>query len=140
MLISSIYKINKLILIDASGIKPRFNLKNKLRILNYKIRKRLKLNVDNMGSEDYKNASSYLRNTFLNIVNTHLDNQLKNIKADTLILWGENDLTTPVYMAKKINKKIKNSTLILLKGDHFAYTQDKNFLKFLKDFLDGNNN
>lgn len=136
MLVASIYNIKKLVLIDASGIKKKNNFLVKQKILIYKLKKFFKLDVSKYGSLDYKNVSSNLKDTFISIVNTHLNRHLKNIKADTLILWGNKDEETPLYMAKKLNKKIKNSCLIMLNGGHFAYAEDSNFIIYLKGYLD----
>ena len=54
-----------------------------------------------------------MQQTFKNIVNEDLTPYLKQINTETLIIWGEQDLDTPLNDAKKINKLIKNSALII---------------------------
>ena len=63
-----------------------------------------------------------MQKTFKNIVNEDLTKYLSNIKSETLILWGEKDLSTPLKDAKLLEKKINNSALIVLKNaSHFSY-------------------
>ena len=59
ILLSTIFnlKVNKLVLIDAAGIKPRFNLKTKLKIFNYKLKKFLnKFKFINFNLKDRKST------------------------------------------------------------------------------------
>ena len=115
--------ISKVVLLASAGIKPKFNLKTKYKILKYKLCKRFGLkNAENMGSEDYKNLPATMKSTFNNIVNTDLTPLLEKINQKTLIIFGENDKETPIYMAKKLHKKIKNSKLLILQNaGHFVY-------------------
>ena len=146
IILSSMYDlcIEKLVLVDSAGIKPRLNLKTKFKILKYKfckflVNKNLKSKeiLDKFGSDDYKLLSKNLQSVFVNVVNEDLTYLLKNIKSKTLIIFGKNDKTTPVYMAKKLNKNIKNSTLILLDGGHFCFVDNNfKFLQIVKDFLE----
>lgn len=110
-----------LVLIDSAGIKPRRKLKYYLSIYKYKTRKKLGLSVEKYGSADYKSLSEQMRETFVKVVNEHLDNLLCTINCPTLILWGKEDKETPIYMAKKLNKGIKNSACIVLDGGHFSF-------------------
>ena len=63
-----------------------------------------------------------MHNTFKNIINEDLTKYFKNIKEETLLIWGENDQDTPLKDAYKIKKAIENSALIILKnGNHYSY-------------------
>ena len=65
-----------------------------------------------------------MHQTFKNIVNENLKKYIKYIKEETLILWGEHDLDTPLKDAMYLNKKIKNSALITLpRAGHFSYIE-----------------
>lgn len=51
-------------------------------------------------------------------------NILKNIKAPTMIVAGEYDLFTPVYLSVEMNTLIPNSELLLIKnGSHVAFIE-----------------
>jgi pimeloyl-ACP methyl ester carboxylesterase len=114
--------VNKLILINAAGCKPKKSLAKRLKILLYKAGKRLGLSGKNAGSADYRALGDGMKPVFVRVVNTHLDKLLKKIRAPTLILWGGRDRETPPYMARRLNAKIPDSGLAVLKNaGHFSY-------------------
>ena len=113
------YKIDKLILIDVAGIKPKKTIKKYLKEKIYK----LKL-FQKYASSDYLLLPPTMRETFKNIINEDLTKHFKEIKTETLLIWGENDQDTPLKDAIKINKLIKDSALITLKNaSHYCYLQ-----------------
>ena len=65
-----------------------------------------------------------MRKSFTNVVNEDLTNYLKDIKNEVLLLWGNNDIDTPLKDAKKMNKTIKESSLIVLNGTHYVYLEN----------------
>ena len=84
----------------------------------------------NLGSTDYKKLSPTMKKTFSNIVEYDLSDLSKNIRCPTLLVYGNKDKQTPMYMAKKLHKNIKQSRLIVFKGcGHFAYIEK--FSKFV---------
>lgn len=113
--------VNSCILIDSAGMKPRFSLKKKFKVLNYKIKRHFGGNVEDFGSQDYLTLPPCMRGVFVNVVNTYLEPYLSRITSKTLIVWGKYDKETPLYMAKRIKKNIKNSSLVLLEGGHFSF-------------------
>ena len=136
------FLVNKLMIIDGAGVKPKRGLKYYLRVYKYKRLKKLVLRgkldqsaLNGYGSEDYKRLSPVMKQTFINVVNEDLKNDAKKIKTQTLLFWGEKDTETPLYMAKKLNKWIKNSTLIVSKNvGHFSYIED--YYLFYQAFID----
>lgn len=130
-------KINKLIIIGGAGIKPRFNLVNKCKVLTYKLFKYLNqfkcfnLNLKRFGSFDYKNLNNIEKQTFVNVVNFDEKKYLKFVFAKTLLLWGKKDCSTPIYMAKTFNRLIKNSKLVVFNGlGHFCFLENKQAVLF----------
>lgn len=123
-------RVKKLVLVDSAGIKPKFSLKKTMNIWHYKICKKLKAvglikrELVNFGSSDYKAMPQKLKPVFNRIVNSDLSCETKKILCPTIIIWGDSDEDTPFYMAKKINKNIKNSAIIKLNGGHFCYLQN----------------
>lgn len=129
------YKINKFILIDIAGIKPKKTIKKFIKEKIYKLKKKLikifpkkKQNylyqklLKKYASTDYLSLPPTMHNTFKNIINEDLTKYFKNIKEETLLIWGENDQDTPLTDAYKIKKSIENSALIILKnGNHYSY-------------------
>lgn len=130
-------EVQKVVLVDSAGVKPRRNPSYYLKIWTYKIKKKIGKDVSKYGSCDYLALSPNMRKIFNNIVNTHLDDFLPFIVAPTLIIFGKNDTTTPVYMAKKMKKKIKDSKLVLLENaGHFSFVDRRlEFLSEIKAFL-----
>ena len=64
--------VEKLILVDSAGMKPKRNLKTRYQILKYKVFKKMRFNTSKFGSTDYKNLSENMKRVFSNIVNTNL--------------------------------------------------------------------
>ena len=135
--------VQKLVLVDSAGIKPKFSLKKCIKIWHYKLVKKLvkakilKKNLSKYGSEDYKAMPKELKSVFNKIVNTNLNQDSKKIVIPTLLIWGKDDKDTPLYMAKKLNKNIKDSAIITLNGGHFAYLNNTNkFSVIIKSFLE----
>jgi pimeloyl-ACP methyl ester carboxylesterase len=63
-----------------------------------------------------------MKESYKKIVNEHLDYATFNIENRTLIINGKLDTETPPYTAKRLNKNIKNSRLIMLDGaGHFCF-------------------
>ncbi|MBO5121526.1 MAG: alpha/beta hydrolase [Bacilli bacterium] len=129
------HKVEKLILIDIAGIKPKKTLKKLIKEKIYKLKKKIiklfpkkKQNylyqklLKKYASPDYLSLPPTMHETFKNIVNEDLTKHFKNIKEETLLIWGENDQDTPLQDAYKIKSLIKNSALIILKnGNHYSY-------------------
>ncbi len=132
---SSMYDVNKLVLIDSAGIR-RFNLKVYLKIKFYKLLKKFNIKKE-MGSTDYKKSNDLLKGTMNKIVPVDLRDKMKNINCETLILWGEEDTTTPLKDGKLMNRLINNSLLITIQeARHFPYIEKyRYFILVLSSFL-----
>ena len=120
-------KVDKLVLCDIAGIKPRFSLSKTFKVWRYKFLKKLKQNgiikrdLLNYGSDDYRAMPQNLRPVFNRIVGKDLTYTLPSITAQTLLIWGKDDKETPLYMAKRLNKGIRDSAVIIFDGGHFCY-------------------
>lgn len=115
---------SKLILTSSAGMKPKRGLKYYLKLYKYKLCKKLGF-VSNSGSSDYKKLSPVMKKTFVNIVNTHLEQYASKINVPTILFWGEKDDQTPLYMAKRLKKLISDSEIISFKkSGHFAYIEN----------------
>jgi len=153
IILTGLYKLNidKMILIDAAGIKRKKKIKLRIKQLIYKCLKRMSkllpkkirqtyLNklINIFGSTDFKNLDQNIRKTFIKVINEDLTKYLYEISASTLLIWGEEDVDTPVEDGKVMNVKIKDSGLIIIpNAGHFPYLQypyyvNKIILEFLK--------
>lgn len=126
---------SKLFLTASAGIKPKRSIKYYCKVLRNKFCK--KFNIGKIsGSTDYNQLSTIMKKTFVNIVNTFLEKYAININVPTILFWGRQDKETPKYMAKKLNKLIKSSNLVLVNGGHFAYLEQYNtFVSILRYFI-----
>lgn len=115
------YLLDKMVLIDSAGIRPRRGIKYYYKVFSHKIFTKLKI-PHKAGSADYRSLNSVRKKTFVNIVNENLRPILKNITLPTLIIWGEKDKDTPMYMAKILHREISGSGLVVHKGaGHYSY-------------------
>ena len=130
------FEILKIVLIDSAGILPQKTFRQKLRIKTYKIIKKIvSLKpvyaicpefIDDwksrQGSADYRNASPMMRQCMVKAVNEDLTGLLKDIKQDTLLIWGENDTATPLSDGKLMEQLIPEAGLAVIKGaGHFSF-------------------
>ena len=101
----------------------------------------VKARIENAGSDDYKALPPAMRRTFSLIVNEYLTKHLSRIKSSVLLLWGEEDMDTPLWMAKVMEKKIPDCGLVTYPGaTHFAYLERLHeFIPVLNYFFDGGN-
>ena len=125
------YNVKALILTSAAGLKQPLSLERRFKIFLHKH------GIIQKGSNDYENASDFLKKVLVEVVNTDLSEEYRKINIPTLLVWGELDKETPIWMAKKINRLIKNSQLIIFKNeDHFAYYHEsERFCFIVKSFL-----
>jgi pimeloyl-ACP methyl ester carboxylesterase len=129
------FYVGKIVLTDSAGIIPNKSLLYYLRVYKFKLMRKFfvlfyaqgsqKEKVEQFyqkyGSNDYKQAGA-LRQTFVKVVNQDLRGYLPQIKAPTLIIWGECDQDTPLYYGEIMEKEIPDAGLVVFKGvGHFAY-------------------
>ncbi len=131
-------EVDKIVFIDAAGIKPKRKLKTRVKVASYKVAKVIFSNpvmsflypdyLENMrrknGSADYNSATPVMRATLVRVVNEDLKGLLSGIDRPTLLIWGENDPTTPLSDAKEMERLIPDAGLVVAKGaGHFSYLE-----------------
>jgi pimeloyl-ACP methyl ester carboxylesterase len=145
--------VNKLVLTDSAGIKPKRKPSYYFKVWSYKLSKallktlyrgekfdkKMKKLYKKYGSEDYRNSNDITRKILVKVVNEDLTSLLPEIKAPTLLMWGENDTDTPLWMAKKMEKLIPNAGLVLLKNaGHYSFIDNSiDFAIILNKFIFG---
>lgn len=138
-LATSKIQAQKLVLTGSAGLKPKKTVKKTCKKVCFNLLKRFikKERLKNFYSKDYLSLSAVMKESFIKIVNEHLDGYLSSIAVPTLIINGSLDKETPLYMAKKLNKNIKGSELIILKDcGHFCFIDKPNkFNMEVKEFL-----
>ena len=124
-----------LVIVDSAGIKPRRNPTYYIKIAIHKLMKKLGMK-GLKGSNDYRVLSLLMKETFKKVVSYDQSYLLKDISVPTAIFWGKKDKDTPLYMARKLSKNIKDSSLFLLDGGHYAYVDDlEKFVSILTAFV-----
>lgn len=144
------HRVEKLVLVDASGVHPRRPMSYYAKVYSFKAMKKLYLfthggnrkeNLEKFyqkhGSEDYKSAQGIVRQCFVKVVNEDTDHVFSKIEAPTLLIWGDQDDATPIFMAHIFEKKIPDAGLVILKGaGHYSYIDDYGtFFAVLQSFL-----
>ena len=151
ILYASRHKVQKVILVDAAGVKPRRSLNYYRKVYTFKLLKRVlplvagKARAEKIiearrakgGSSDYKQASPMMRRVLSKVVNEDLCHLMPRIKAPTLLFWGENDTATPLADAKKMEKLIPDAGLVTVAGaGHFSFLENTPlFLRVVESFL-----
>lgn len=89
------------------------------------------------GSADYNALDADMRRTFVQVVNEDLRPLLPQIKAPTLLIWGENDRDTPLWMGQAMEKEIPDAGLVIFENDdHYAYLRQwPRFVAVVRAFL-----
>lgn len=108
-------KLKKLFLVDSKGLYKSESIFNSIYSLYKEHTKR-------STSENIRDFFRFLGNPFLNFrlgLLAHyadIEKEAKQVKTDTLIFWGEQDLIAPLSKGKKLQNLIPNSKLFILKG------------------------
>lgn len=135
MIMGSRFPTNKIILVDAAGIKPKRPLSWYFKVYSYKAVKRLakllgkrtgQTLIDRWrgraGSADYNNSTPMMRAIMSRTVNEDLSGYLPSITAPTLLIWGEEDTATPMWMARKIESLVPDSGIVSFpRAGHYSF-------------------
>ncbi|MEG1457158.1 MAG: alpha/beta hydrolase [Bacilli bacterium] len=149
------FTINKLVLMDSAGIKPKHNLYVTLKIKLYKLGKKIIFNKyilkvfprslnnikNKLGSQDYRNATPIMKETLVKTVIEDLKYLLKDIKIPTLLVWGTHDMETPYDDALVMEKEIPNAGIVKIEGaGHFSFLDNTSLVnKVLNNFFEEEN-
>lgn len=145
----------KLVFTGAAGLKAPQSEEAKRRSEEYQKRKQLARMVERVpgmkqlgekmesrlrqkyGSPDYNALNEEMRKTFVKVVSQDLRECYPAIRQSTLLLWGDADTETPLWMGREIEKLIPDAGLVILEGgSHFAYLeQAPRFNTVVRHFL-----
>lgn len=151
ILYSSRNKVDKLVLVDAAGVKPRRSLKYYTQVWSFKLGKmlmkmlmgkeqaerRIEAMRASRGSSDYAAASPRMRQILSKCVNEDLCHVMPRITAPTLLIWGSADTATPIADARKMEKLIPDAGLVEFAGcGHYSFLDNPgDFARVLTSFL-----
>lgn len=93
--------------------------------------------IQKYGSADYKALSPEMRKTFNLVIGQDLRDYYARIRQSTLLVWGENDTATPLWMGQQMEAMIPDCGLVVFEGaGHFAYLEQlPRFRAILRSFL-----
>lgn len=144
-------RCEKAVLMDAAGIPLPKSAAQRLKNRGYHLLKTLgtgKLTGplfgelyeearDRRASADYKAATPVMRQTMNNLLPVDLRSCLPRIRAQVLLIYGENDTATPPECGRILEQGIPGAGLALIRGaGHFSYADNwPQFSAVLKAFL-----
>ena len=148
---------HRIVFTGGAGIRPKPSEESKARTARYKklkgyceTAKKIPLlgkAAENMeeklrqkyGSRDYNALDAEMRQTFVKVVNQDLTDVYSRFHASTLLIWGDADTETPLWMAKEMEQRIPDAGLVILEGGtHFAYLEQiGRFNVIVRQFLKG---
>ncbi len=143
--------VNKVVLVDAAGVKPRRSPRYYVKVWSFKAlkwlaplflgRKKATELIDRRrakaASADYKAASPVMRGTLSRVVNEDLRRFMPKITAPTLLVWGDKDTATPLRDAKTMEHLIPDAGLVVFPGaGHYSFLERHGqFAAILDSFL-----
>ncbi len=142
-------RFDKLLLTGAAGMIPKRGPDYYLRVYAYKLGKHvakipwlgkalgLDAKMRSAGSSDYQSLDGVMRSTFVKVVNQDLRPLLPSIQAPTLLVWGEYDAATPLWMGRVMEAEIPDAALVLFEGaSHYAFVEhSRRFFSIADAFL-----
>ena len=136
LLLSSRNDVDKVLLVDAAGIKPKRGFNYYRKVYSFKAIKNLLILLlgkkkgmeaveklrGKKGSADYRNSSPRMRAVMSKCVNEDLKHVMPSIKAPTLLIWGEEDTATPLADAITMKRLIPDAGLVSFPGcGHYSF-------------------
>ncbi len=135
--------VKRMVLTGCAGLKREKTEAEKRKAQGYQSRKRLldrlaqlpvvgivaQRMLDSLrrkhGSADYLALPDDLRGTFVNIVNEDLRPLLSKIHQPVMLVWGDKDDATPLWMARTMEAEMPDAGLHIFEGrGHFAYLEE----------------
>jgi pimeloyl-ACP methyl ester carboxylesterase len=127
-------RVGRLLLIDSAGLRPKRGWRYRRRVAVAKLGRavarvggppgrrlqdRMRRRV---ASRDYLEASEAMRGTFRAVVAADLSDRMPRIGAPTLLVWGDRDDDTPLWMAHRMEELIPDAGLVVLEdAGHYSY-------------------
>ncbi|MBR6185661.1 MAG: alpha/beta hydrolase [Clostridia bacterium] len=109
----------------------------KLPLVGGMAQKSLKALQQKYGSPDYNALDDEMKKTFVKVISEDLRPLLPKVQASTLLIWGERDQDTPLWMGQAMEKEIPDAGLVVFENDdHFAYLRQwPRFVTVVRAFL-----
>jgi len=143
-------RVTKMVLADSAGLRTPPGIKL---LLRHALTRTFRNTLDVLGlqslrtrlqeaynrryaSSDYL-AAGALRDTFLRVIDEDLAPFAARIQAPTVLIWGDQDLDTPLWQGRKLEQLIPDAGLIVFQGaGHFAYQERlEDYVRIVDHFL-----
>ncbi len=127
-------RVGRLLLVDSAGLRPKRGWRYRRRVAVAKLgrlaariggapgrrlQERMRARV---ASRDYLEASEAMRGTVRAVIAADLSDRLPRIGAPTLLVWGDQDDDTPLWMGHRMEELIPDAGLVVLEGaGHYSY-------------------
>ena len=151
ILYASRNEVERVILTDAAGVKPKRTLSYYRKVYTFKLLKRalpiligkqkatilIEQRRSKGGSSDYNRATPMMRAILSKCVNEDLCHVMPKVVAPVLLFWGDKDTATPIADAHKMERLMPNAGLVVAEGaGHFAMLeQPALWMASVKSFL-----
>ena len=134
------FSVDKIVLIDAAGIRHELSDKAKRKQKMFKLAKhfmsdkQIEHYKETHGSADYRAASPLMRECMVKAINEDLTPLLSGVTPETLLIWGTADTATPIEDGELMEKTMPDAGLAKIEGaGHFSFADApiifKNILK-----------
>jgi pimeloyl-ACP methyl ester carboxylesterase len=140
--------VGRLVLCDSAGLRPKRGWRYRSRVAVAKLGRviglfgppgrRLQDRMrSRVASTDYAEASPAMRETFRRVIAEDLSGQLPQIEVPCLLVWGDADDDTPLWMGERMEELLPDGALVVFEGaGHFAYAdQPGRFAQLSRTFL-----
>jgi pimeloyl-ACP methyl ester carboxylesterase len=129
-------RLERLLLTGAAGIRPKRKPSYYAKVALAKVgrvlgaiggppgRKAQAALRRRIASADWLAASETLRGTFRLVIAEDLTPRLPSVRVPTLLVWGDQDADTPLWMGQRMEQLIPDAGLVVLPGaGHYAYAE-----------------
>ena len=134
LLYASRQPVDRIMLVDAAGVKPHRSLRYYIKVYSYKLAKWFWLRLlrrpslpgrfAGLGSADYKSASPRMKAVLSKVVNQDLRSVMPSISAPVLLFWGDADTATPIRDAHVMERLIPDTGLVVVPGGtHYSFLE-----------------
>lgn len=122
------FKTERIVLIDAAGVRHELSAGAKLRQRFFKAARRFMTDEqirhykDTHGSADYRAASPLMRECMVKAINEDLTPFLSEVTPETLLIWGTDDTATPIEDGEIMERLMPDAGLARIEGaGHFSF-------------------
>lgn len=146
------FEISKIMLVDSAGVMPERTAAQDFKVRRYKAMRKFLTSefvhslfpevidywLSKQGSEDYRKASPVMKAALVKAVNEDLKDIMPEVKQETLLVWGSNDMDTPISDAHIMEDLMPNAALVEIEGaGHYSFLEQPLLFKsIIRAFLE----